>query len=73
MITKTFYFGHHRGLNASVSRLISFLMNEDPAAGQRTQQKRFESRSRVQIKKRREQNKDVETDKQVPLTVEDKR
>lgn len=73
MITEAFYFGHHRGLNAGVRRLISFLMNEDPAAGQRTRQKkRFESRSKVQIKKRREQNEDVETDKQVPLTVEDK-
>lgn len=39
MVTEAFYFGHHRGLDAGVDHLISFLVDEDPAAGQRTNTK----------------------------------
>lgn len=35
MVTEAFYFGHHRGLDAGVDHLISFLVDEDPTAGQR--------------------------------------
>lgn len=36
MVTEAFHFGHQRRLDASVSHLISFLVDEDPAAGKRT-------------------------------------
>lgn len=35
MVTEAFYFGHHRGLDAGVDLLISFLMDEDPADGEK--------------------------------------
>lgn len=53
MVTEAFYFGHHRGLDAGLGHLISFLVDEDPAAGQRTRRKRFHSRWRGQLKNRR--------------------
>lgn len=33
VVTQAFYFGHHRGLDAGVKRLVRFLVDEDPAAG----------------------------------------
>lgn len=40
MVTKAFYFGHHRGLDASVGHLIRFLTNKDPAARKSTKHKK---------------------------------
>lgn len=37
MVTVAFYFGHHRGFDAGVGHLVCFLVNEDPAVGQRIQ------------------------------------
>lgn len=54
MVTKAFHFGHHSGLNASIGHLISFLVDKDPAAGQKKKQHNaFNSRSRVCLKKLR--------------------
>lgn len=36
IVTKAFDFSHHRGLDAGVGHLVGFLVDEDPAAGQRT-------------------------------------
>lgn len=35
VVTEALHFSHHRGLDSSVGRLISFLVDEDPSAEQK--------------------------------------
>lgn len=41
VVTEALDFGHNRGLDAGVSRLVGFLMDEDPAAGHNRSEQHF--------------------------------